>query len=135
MIAGRGMSSRVRFERGDAFNNDELAALKPRPTLGIVSGLYELFPDNALVRRSLAGLAAAIEPGGMLLYTGQPWHPQLKTIAWSLTSHKDNKAWVMRIRTQGEMDALVYEAGFDKCAQLIDEFGIFTVSMAVRRGN
>ncbi|EAU4987875.1 alpha/beta fold hydrolase [Salmonella enterica] len=135
MIASRGMSSRVRFERGDAFNNDELAALKPRPTLGIVSGLYELFSDNALVRRSLAGLAAAIEPGGMLLYTGQPWHPQLKTIAWSLTSHKDNKAWVMRIRTQGEMDALVHEAGFDKCAQLIDEFGIFTVSMAVRRGN
>ncbi|MFP5675607.1 class I SAM-dependent methyltransferase family protein, partial [Salmonella sp. 741265100_HSA] len=135
MIASRGMSSRVRFERGDAFNNDELAALKPRPTLGIVSGLYELFSDNALVRRSLAGLAAAIEPGGMLLNTGQPWHPQLKTIAWSLTSHKDNKAWVMRIRTQGEMDALVHEAGFDKCAQLIDEFGIFTVSMAVRRGN
>lgn len=134
MIASRGMSGRARFERGDAFNYDELAALEPRPTLGVVSGLYELFPDNALVRRSLAGLAAAIEPGGVLLYTGQPWHPQLKTIAWSLTSHKDGKAWVMRIRTQGEMDALVHEAGFDKCAQLIDEFGIFTVSMAVRRG-
>ncbi|WP_171923436.1 bifunctional alpha/beta hydrolase/class I SAM-dependent methyltransferase [Salmonella bongori] len=134
MIASRGMSGRVRFERGDAFNYDELAALEPSPTLGIVSGLYELFPDNAVVRRSLAGLAAAIEPGGVLLYTGQPWHPQLKTIAWSLTSHKDGKAWVMRIRTQGEMDALVHEAGFDKCAQLIDESGIFTVSMAVRRG-
>ncbi len=134
MIVNRGMSGRARFERGDAFNYDELAALEPRPTLGIVSGLYELFPDNALVRRSLAGLAAAIEPGGVLLYTGQPWHPQLKTIAWSLTSHKDGKAWVMRIRTQGETDALVREAGFDKCAQLIDEYGIFTVSMAVRRG-
>ena len=30
----------------------------------------------------------------------------------------------MRVRTQGEMDALVREAGFDKCAQLIDEWGI-----------
>ena len=39
---------------------------------GIVSGLYELFPDNTMVRRSLAGLAAAIEPGGYLIYTGQP---------------------------------------------------------------
>lgn len=133
MIAARGMSGRARFEKGDAFNRDELAALTPRPTLGIVSGLYELFADNKLVRNSLAGLAQAIEPGGILIYTGQPWHPQLKTIAWSLTSHKDGKAWVMRVRTQGEMDALVREAGFDKCAQLIDEWGIFTVSMAVRR--
>ncbi|KEY56593.1 phospholipase YtpA [Serratia sp. DD3] len=133
MIASRGMEDKAHFERGDAFNRDELAALTPRPTLGIVSGLYELFPENTLVRNSLAGLAEAIEPGGILIYTGQPWHPQLKTIAWSLTSHKDGKAWVMRVRTQGEMDALVQEAGFDKCAQLIDQWGIFTVSLAVRR--
>ncbi|NDO82157.1 hypothetical protein CJP72_15700 [Citrobacter sp. NCU1] len=135
MIAQRGMAGRARFEHGDAFNRTELASLEPRPTLGIVSGLYELFPENTLVRNSLAGLAEAIEPGGILIYTGQPWHPQLKTIAWSLTSHKDGKAWVMRVRTQGEMDALVHEAGFDKCAQLIDEWGIFTVSMAVRRAS
>lgn len=135
MIASRDMAGYARFERGDAFNRAELAALEPRPTLGIVSGLYELFPENTLVRNSLAGLAEAIEPGGILIYTGQPWHPQLKTIAWSLTSHKDGKAWVMRVRTQGEMDALVREAGFDKCTQLIDEWGIFTVSLAVRRAS
>lgn len=133
LIAERGMTDIARFERGDAFNTAELAALSPKPTLGIVSGLYELFPDNAQVRASLAGLAQAIEPGGILLYTGQPWHPQLNTIAWSLTSHRDNQPWIMRVRSQGEMDALVHEAGFDKCEQLIDEWGIFTVSMAVRR--
>lgn len=134
MIASRGMADIARFEQGDAFNCQQLASLDPRPTLGIISGLYELFPENSLVQNSLAGLADAIAPGGVLIYTGQPWHPQLKTIAWSLTSHKDGKAWVMRVRTQGEMDALVRDAGFDKCAQLIDEWGIFTVSMAVRRG-
>lgn len=133
MIARRGMTGHARFERGDAFNRQELASLDPRPTLGIVSGLYELFPENRLVRQSLAGLADAIEPGGILIYTGQPWHPQLKTIAWSLTSHKDGKAWVMRVRSQGEMDALVREAGFEKFAQLVDRWGIFTVSMAVRK--
>lgn len=135
MIASRGLTDIARFEQGDAFNREELAALEPRPTLGIVSGLYELFPDNLLVKNSLAGLADAIAPGGLLIYTGQPWHPQLKTIAWSLTSHKDGKAWVMRVRTQGEMDALIREAGFEKCTQLIDEWGIFTVSMAVRRAS
>ncbi|WP_214465128.1 class I SAM-dependent methyltransferase family protein, partial [Enterobacter hormaechei] len=42
---------------------------------------------------------------------------------------------VMRVRSQGEMDSLVHDAGFDKCTQRIDEWGIFTVSMAVRRDN
>lgn len=135
MIAQRGMSGRVRFEQGDAFNPEELSALTPRPTLAIVSGLYELFPENEQVKNSLAGLANAIEPGGILLYTGQPWHPQLELIAGVLTSHKDGKPWVMRVRSQGEMDSLVRNAGFDKCTQRIDEWGIFTVSMAVRRDN
>jgi diguanylate cyclase (GGDEF)-like protein len=53
------------------------AATDPPPTLGIVSGLYELFPDNDLVARSLGGLSEAIPPGGYLVYTNQPWHPQL----------------------------------------------------------
>ena len=135
MIAQRGMSGRVRFEQGDAFNPEELSALTPRPTLAIVSGLYELFPENEQVKNSLAGLANAIEPGGILLYTGQPWHPQLELIAGVLTSHKDGKPWVMRVRSQEEMDSLVRDAGFDKCTQRIDEWGIFTVSMAVRRDN
>lgn len=132
-IDERGLQQVARFEQGNAFDYDSLASLSPAPTLGIVSGLYELFPGNRDIKASLAGLAAAIPPGGVLVYTGQPWHPQLKTIAWSLTSHQNNAPWVMRVRTQGEMDALVDEAGFEKQAQLIDEYGIFTVSLAVRR--
>ena len=30
-----------------------------------------------------------------------------------LTSHKDGKPWVMRVRSQEEMDSLVRDAGFD----------------------
>ena len=133
LIAERGLAAVAHFEQGNAFDRASLSSLAPQPTLGIVSGLYELFPDNKLIRASLAGLADAIPDGGLLVYTGQPWHPQLKTIAWSLTSHRDGQPWVMRVRSQGEMDALVEEAGFEKCAQLIDEWGIFTVSLAVRR--
>ena len=68
-------------ERGDAFDRASLAAIAPRPTIGIVSGLYELFPENAAVLNSLRGLADAIEPGGHLIYTNQPWHPQVEFIA------------------------------------------------------
>ena len=40
----------------------------------------------------------------------------------------------MRRRTQAELDALVAAAGFRKIAQRIDEWGIFTVSLA-RKGS
>jgi alpha-beta hydrolase superfamily lysophospholipase len=132
LIQEKGLVGTAVFERGDAFDADDIAAITPRPTLGVVSGLYELFPDNALVRRSLAGLAAALPPGGCLLYTGQPWHPQLAFIARALTSHRGGAAWVMRRRTQAEMDALVEAAGFRKITQRIDPWGIFTVSLAER---
>lgn len=133
MIETRNLGHLAQFKKGNAFDFDSLATLNPAPTLGIVSGLYELFPSNAMIRTSLAGLATAIPPGGMLVYTGQPWHPQLKTIAWTLTSHQNGIPWLMRVRSQNEMDRLVEEAGFEKCHQLIDEFGIFTVSLAVRK--
>jgi hypothetical protein len=55
-------------------------------------------------------------------------------IARALTSHRDGVAWVMRRRTQAEMDQLVREAGFEKIAQRIDEWGIFSVSLARRTG-
>ncbi len=132
LIAERGLGDRARFVQADAFDRDSLAAVTPRPTVAVVSGLYELFPDNTMVRRSLAGVAAAVEPGGCLVYTGQPWHPQLEMIARALTSHRQGEAWVMRRRTQAEMDQLVAEAGFCKVEQRVDEWGIFTVSLAVR---
>ena len=132
LIREKGLENIARFEAGDAFDAESLAAIRPRPTVGIVSGLYELFPDNDRVRRSLAGLAAAIEPGGYLIYTGQPWHPQLEFIARVLTSHRDGQPWVMRRRSQAEMDQLVEDAGFVKLEQRIDPWGIFTVSLARR---
>ncbi|MGT2433827.1 class I SAM-dependent methyltransferase family protein [Cupriavidus basilensis] len=75
LIRSKGLSDIARFEKGDAFDGDDLAALDPAPTLAIVSGLYELFGDNAMVARSLGGLSRAVRPGGYLVYTGQPLAP------------------------------------------------------------
>ena len=132
LIRKKGLHDIARFEKGDAFDRGSLAAVRPKPSVGIVSGLYELFPNNEQVCNSLAGVADAIEPGGYLIYTGQPWHPQLELIARALTSHRGGQAWVMRRRTQAEMDQLVADAGFEKFDQRIDEWGIFTVSLARR---
>jgi alpha-beta hydrolase superfamily lysophospholipase len=132
MIAERGLDTIASFHEADAFEAEKLAATAPKPDLAIVSGLYELFPDNSQIAASLSGLAKAMKPGALLLYTGQPWHPQLEMIARALTSHRGGAAWVMRRRTQAEMDQLVEAAGFRKIEQRIDEWGIFTVSMAER---
>lgn len=137
IAAGRRMAAEMNlenvvYEQGDAFDRASLAACKPRPSIAIVSGLYELFPQNEPIRESLAGLAAATDSGAYLIYTNQPWHPQLEFIARVLSSHRDGQPWVMRRRTQLEMDQLVANAGFEKVRQLIDEEGIFSVSLARR---
>ena len=117
--------------RGDAFNRESLAGIQPRATIGIVSGLYELFPSNEPVLNSLRGLADAIEPGGYLIYTDQPWHPQLEFIAHVLVN-REGERWIMRRRTTAEMDELVRAAGFKKIDMQIDQWGMFTVSIARR---
>ena len=137
VAAGRALARELRvagvdFEQGDAFDGSAVARLTPAPTIAIVSGLYELFPENAPVRESLAGLAAAMASGGMLIYTSQPWHPQVELIARVLSSHRGGKPWIMRRRTQCEMDQLVVAAGFVKEQQLMDQWGIFGVSLARR---
>ena len=118
--------------QGDAFDRRSLAGVQPRPGIAIVSGLYELFADNGKVRESLLGLADALGDHGYLIYTNQPWHPQLEMIARVL-DNREGKPWVMRCRSQAEMDALVFRAGFEKLETRLDADGIFTVSLAGRR--
>ena len=121
----------VTAERGDAFDRDSIAAIAPRATIGIVSGLYELFPLNQAVLNSLRGLAGAIEPAGYLIYTNQPWHPQVEFIARVLRN-REGQPWIMRRRTTAEIDELVRVAGFQKVAMEVDQWGMFTVSIARR---
>lgn len=119
----------VHYERGDAFDPRDLARITPRPHIVVVSGLYELFPDNVMISRSLDGIYKILEPEGQLIYTDQPAHPQLELIARCLPN-REGKPWVMRLRPQDEMDRLVGEAGFRHDKTLVDRWGIFTVSLA-----
>lgn len=130
LIESMGLQNIARFVQGDAFDPASITCLEPRPTLAVVSGLYELFPDNSIVQASLNALGDVVQPGGYVIYTGQPWHPQLEFIARVLSSHRGGDDWVMRRRVQAEMDQLVAAAGFSKCYTLADDWGIFTVSIA-----
>jgi SAM-dependent methyltransferase len=123
----------LELECADAFDPRCYESISPRVTVAVVSGLYELIPENEPIRLSLLGLANALEPGGYLIYTNQPWHPQIELIARTLIN-REGRPWLMRRRTQAEIDERVRAAGFDKLAQEIDPWGIFTVSLARRAG-
>lgn len=129
-LAAELKESRCQYKLGDAFSKESIAQLEPLD-VAVVSGLYELFPDNAPVQASLQGLAQVVKPGGYLITTNQPSHPTLELIAETLT-HGDGSRWVMRCRSTAEMDELTRAAGFVKLRTLIDEHGIFSVSLAQR---
>lgn len=119
----------IDYQLRDAFSADSYRAQEGEYDIVIVSGLYELFSENAPVAASLQGIVRVLRAGGYLIYTGQPWHPQLDMIALTLTSHQ-GKPWQMRPRPQAEIDGLVAHAGCRKLATSIGLEGIFTVSLA-----
>ncbi len=120
------------FEQGDAFSRESLTSAQPTPNIAIVSGLYELFPGNAEIQESLNGIADVLADGGYLIYTCQPWHPQVETIARTCIN-RDGDPWIMRRRTQAEMDELVRQAGLEKLDMKIGSYGIFTVALAQKK--
>ena len=99
--------------------------------IAISSGVFELFSDNTLPETALAGIYDSLKAEGYLIYTNQPWHPEQEFISKTLNNHRGS-SWVMRCRSQAEMDQLVERAGFKKVAMRIDRFGIFTVSLAIK---
>jgi hypothetical protein len=118
----------IRFKLADAFDPKSYDESEFAPNVLVVSGLYELFPDNDLVMQSLKGASSVVRDGGYVIYTGQPWHPQLKMIAHTLPN-RENARWVMRRRTQAELDELFRSVGVSKTDMRIDRWGIFTVSI------
>ncbi len=136
------IADRVITCQKDAFDPASYSYLQKRNTntkslddkkfdIAIASGVFELFSDNTLPATALAGIYDSLKSGGYLLYTNQPWHPEQEFISKTLNNHRGS-SWVMRCRSQAEMDQLVENAGFKKVAMRIDKFGIFTVSLAIK---
>jgi len=119
----------IEYQQTDAFDKSSYQNQDFQPNIVVVSGVFELFGDNALIENAIEGIGSIIEPDGYLIYTGQPWHPQLEQIAKVLGNHQQS-SWIMRRRSQCELDALFANHGFNKLGMEIDDWGIFTVSVA-----
>jgi alpha-beta hydrolase superfamily lysophospholipase/ubiquinone/menaquinone biosynthesis C-methylase UbiE len=121
----------ITYQQSDAFDAQSYDKMSYSPNIVIISGIFELFDDNSLIQHAINGVERIIEKEGFLLYTNQPWHPQLEQIAHVLGNHQD-KAWIMRRRSQYEIDQLF--GSFRKESMAIDNWGIFSVSSAQYQG-
>jgi SAM-dependent methyltransferase len=119
-------------EQADAFCDRDLARL-PAADVVIVSGLHEIIDDDATVRHHFQQIARLLRPGGTLIQTIQPTHPQLEFIARVLTSHT-GRPWAMRLRPEALTRQWVEAAGFDVRHVEMEAQGIFGVLVAERRG-
>jgi SAM-dependent methyltransferase len=128
LASARGLTS-LSYTQHDALDAEALAEIRPLPDIVVASGLYEILLDEAAIRRSLCGIARLLAPcGGILVLTGQPYHPQVETIAHLLT-HRDGTPWRMQLRSTQTLEAWCREAGFEDIHTRADTRGIFTVSV------
>ncbi|PMC70892.1 methyltransferase [Fusobacterium nucleatum] len=124
----------ISFINYDCFDKETYKKINYTPNIVIISGVFELFENNKMLENTISGIAEILDKNGAVIYTGQPWHPQLKQIALVLNSHKGNgKSWLMRRRSEKELDSLFEKYNLKKEKMLIDNNGIFTVSLAEMR--
>ncbi len=115
----------ARVEQADAFSDDDLATLGTRDIV-IVSGLHEIIPDDGLIEHHFRQIAEVLSPGGHLLVTVQPDHPQLELIARTLKSHT-GRPWTMRLRHTELIVSWAGAAGFSLLDCEMEATGIFGV--------
>jgi SAM-dependent methyltransferase len=119
----------ARIEREDAFSDDALRRLSPRPNVIIAAGLHEVVPDDDLVRRHFHQVYEALEAPGRFIFTVQPYHPQLELVARILPSHTGTP-WVMSLRPLDLTMAWARAAGFSDFEVWMHESGITGVVIA-----
>ena len=119
----------IEYIRADAFDKKNYSKKDYNPNIVITSWVFELFEDNKLVEQAIKWVESIIQDEWFIIYTGQPWHPQLEQITHVLWNHKQEK-WAMRRRSQYELDELFRKQWFIKDNMKIDNWWIFTVSSA-----
>lgn len=119
----------IKYEQADAFNIANYENMDFQANIVVVSGVFELFENNSLIQNAIDGISNILQSGDILLFTNQPWHPQLAQISNVLMNHQHQK-WSMRLRSQYEINQLFKKSGFEIEDMIIDDYGIFTVTKA-----
>ena len=128
LAAGAGIGDRLRYERGDALDEDALVSLDPRPSIVIASGFYELLLDESVIARSMAIARRMLAAGDALVFTTQVAHPQVAMMA--VVPAHDGRPWIIRNRPLPTVESMARAAGFRDVTSEMEPVGIFAVSVA-----
>ncbi|HEX5736125.1 MAG TPA: class I SAM-dependent methyltransferase family protein [Blastocatellia bacterium] len=118
----------TRFKQADAFDPENY---NEKWDVIVSSGFWEIIDDDALVKGCLLNVANCLDVGSTLVFTIQPYHPQLEMIARTLTSNT-GKLWVMRLRSLDLYKEWMREAKLQYVTHQMEEHGIFGVVEAVK---
>ncbi len=121
------------IEQADAFSDADLNRVQPQPTIVLVSGLHEILPNDDLIRHHFEQLYRIMPSTSTLIFTIQPYHPQLELIARVLPSHT-GQPWVMRLRSWALVQQWATAAGFKNLRVQMEPNGIFGVVTAQKIG-
>ena len=124
--AASGVAAKV--EQADALSRADLAHLAGADIV-VVSGLHEIVDDDRLVREHFRQIAEILAPGGRLILTVQPDHPQLEFIARVLTTHT-GRPWAMRLRSVELVSGWARQAALLVDSVRMEELGIFGILVA-----
>lgn len=128
LAADAGIGDRLRYELGDALDEEALLGLDPRPSIVIASGFYELLLDESTIARSLAIARNMLGPGDPLVFTTQVAHPQVAMMA--VVPAHDGRPWIIRNRSLDSVESMARAAGFGEVRSEMEPVGIFAVSVA-----
>jgi 2-polyprenyl-3-methyl-5-hydroxy-6-metoxy-1,4-benzoquinol methylase len=116
----------IRFKQADAFN---AANYGDRWDIVVASGFWEIIDEDALVKGCIQNIATCLDTGGSLVFTIQPYHPQLEMAARALTSNT-GKPWIMRLRSLDLYKQWLKEAGLEYVSHDMEKHQIFGVVKA-----
>lgn len=119
----------IRFRQADAFDTSNYG---DRWDIVVASGFWEIIDDDALVSGCIKNIAQSLDPGGSLVFTIQPYHPQLEMAARALTSNT-GRPWIMRIRSLDLYKQWLSEAGLEYVSHEMEKHQIFGVVEARKK--
>jgi hypothetical protein len=124
----QGVADRLRYEWGDALDEDALVSLAPRPSIVIASGFYELLLDDSVMARSMGVARRMLAEGDPLVFTTQVAHPQVAMMA--VVPAHDGRPWIIRNRPLSTVEPMARDVGFEDVRSAMEPVGIFAVSVA-----
>jgi hypothetical protein len=119
----------VRYEQGNALDENSVLAVIPQPTIIIASGFYELLNDDAMIKRQMQINRKALATGGSFIFTTQVNHPQLEFIAHVL-NNRDGEPWLMKNRPVAQTEKWALQAGFTSVKSVMAATGLYAVTVA-----